>query len=282
MRAPDFIGIGAQRTGTSWLYACLYEHPGICMPQKEINYFSRDRNWRHGSDWYERIFAECPATAVAGELSTSYLVDPETPRRIRDRYPDALLLVSLRDPAERAFSSYLNDIASGAVDSEVDFRAALGERPGYVDGGRYAFHLRRYLELFPREQLFVSIFDDARRDPGAALSAIYRFLGVDPGFRPAMIDRQVGKGRVPRSPRLERWLLGASASVRRRSQSRWLWWIAKRSGFGDRLRAANTRGGEEAQPSLEPADRRELLLELDPDIADLEELLGRKLPEWRG
>jgi Sulfotransferase domain len=281
VRPPDFIGIGAQRTGTSWLYACLYEHPEICMPQKEINYFSRDRNWRRGADWYERIFAECPPTAITGELSTSYLVDPDAPRRIRDRYPDARLFVSLRDPAERAFSSYLNDVAAGAIDAEVGFREALGERPGYVDGGRYAFHLRRYLELFPREQVFVSIFDDARRDPAAAVSAIYRFLGADPEFRPAMIDQPVGKGRVPRSQRLERWLREASAAVRRRRQSRWLWWLAKRAGVGDRLRAANTRGDQENLRSLGPDERRLLVAELDQDLAELEGMLGRKFPEWR-
>ena len=53
------IGIGAQRTGSSWLYACMYEHPEICMPRKEINFFSRERNWSRGFEWYEGIFAEC-------------------------------------------------------------------------------------------------------------------------------------------------------------------------------------------------------------------------------
>ena len=65
---PGFIGIGAQRTGTSWLYACMYEHPQVCMPRKEINFFSRERNWKRGYEWYERVFAECPADAVVGEF----------------------------------------------------------------------------------------------------------------------------------------------------------------------------------------------------------------------
>jgi hypothetical protein len=56
-RGPDFIGIGAQRAGTSWLYACLYEHPQICMPLKEIHFFSCERNWRRGYERYEGIFA---------------------------------------------------------------------------------------------------------------------------------------------------------------------------------------------------------------------------------
>src|SRR5436190_128677 len=157
-RAPDFIGIGAQRTGTSWIYACLYEHPQICMPRKEINFFSRDRNWSRGFEWYEGIFAECRPAAIAGEFSTSYLPDPETPTRIRHRYPEVRLIVSLRHPVDRAYSNYLNDIVAGEVLSGQGFQEALREHPEYVEAGRYAQHLRNYLDLFPREQLLVSIF----------------------------------------------------------------------------------------------------------------------------
>jgi Sulfotransferase domain len=280
-RGPDFIGIGAQRTGTSWIYACLYEHPEICMPQKEINFFSRAPHWNRGLQWYESIFGECSQSTIAGEFSTSYLTDRETPGRIRERYPDARLIVSLRHPADRAFSSYLNDIVAGAVDPTTGFGEALPAHPEYVDGGRYALHLRRYLDLFPREQVLISLFEDARRDPLSAVRAIYSFLGVDPDFRPAMVDRRVGAGRIPKSQRIERWLLGASAAVRRRRASRSVWWIAKRAGLGDRIRALNTRGGEEERRGLDPVERRDLIRELEPDIGAVEGLLGRELPEWR-
>src|SRR3954447_26723321 len=210
-RSPDFIGIGAQRSGTSWLYACLFEHPQTCLPRKEINFFSRDRNWSRGFDWYEGIFSECPPKAVVGEFSTSYLTASETPGRIRDRYPNARLIVSLRNPVDRAYSNYMNDIVAGVVPSSQSFREALTSHPEYVESGRYARYLSGYLDRFPREQLLVTIFDDARREPQAAVQEIYRFLGVDTEFRPAMIDRTVGEGRVPRFQRFERWLIDGAA-----------------------------------------------------------------------
>ncbi len=166
------------------MYACMYEHPQICMPRKEINFFSRERNWSRGFEWYEGIFAECPATAVCGEFSTSYLPDPETPRRIHDRYPDVRLIVSLRHPAERAYSSYLNDILAGVVSPKQGFPEALDAHPEYIEGSRYGHHLSNFLELFCRDQILVSMFDEARRDPLATVRQIYRFLDVDPEFRP--------------------------------------------------------------------------------------------------
>lgn len=279
-RGPDVIGIGAQRTGSSWMYACLYEHPQICMPLKEINFFSRDRNWRRGFSWYEGIFAECAPTAVTGEFSSTYLPDPETPARIHDRYPEVRLLVSLRHPAERAFSSYLNDIVAGEVSPKQDFREALRSHPEYIEGGRYGHHLRNYLDLFSRDQLLVSVFDDARRDPLGAIREIYRFLGVDPAFRPTMLDRPVGIGRIPRSQRAERSLLGASAAFTQRRPLRPLWWMAKRLGIGDRLRALNTRRVRGSE-GLDPEDRRVLIREFEPDMKTLEELLGTELSAWR-
>lgn len=281
LRGPDFIGIGAQRTGTSWMYACLYEHAHICMPQKEINFFSRDRNWSRGFDWYESVFANCPSNAITGEFSTSYLTDAEAPARIRGRYPHVRLIVSLRHPVERAYSSYLNDIVAGVVQAGTGFPEALESHPEYVEAGRYANHLRRYLDLFARDQLFVSIFDDARKDPLAAIQGTYRFLGVDPTFRPSMLDRRVGIGRVPRSRWIERSLIGSAAAFRRRRALRPVWWTVKRSGLGDRLRALNTRRGAAAPNGLEPEERQYLVRQFEPDVSALEKLLHVDLPSWR-
>jgi hypothetical protein len=280
-REPDFIGIGAQRSGTSWIYACLYEHPQLCMPRKEINFFSRERNWSRGFEWYEGIFAECPPTTLSGEFSTSYLTDAETPARIRDRYPEVRLIVSLRHPVDRAYSSYLNDIVGGGVATKEGFREALQSHPEYLETGRYAQHLRNYLDLFPRERLLVSIFDHARRDPFAAIQAMYRFLEVDPTFRPSMLDRRVNAGRIPRSQRLERWLRDTADAFRHRPALRPLWWRAKRLGIGDRLRSMNTAEGDDSPDGLDPEERRSLSREFEPDIRDLEELLQMELPGWR-
>jgi len=279
-RGPDFIGIGAQRTGTSWIYACLYEHPHLCLPRKEINFFSRERNWSRGFEWYEGIFAECPPTAAVGEFCTSYLIDSEAPARIRHRYPEVRLIVSLRHPVDRAYSSYLNDIVAGAVPPTMGFREALQSHPEYAEAGKYARYLRNYLDLFPREQLLVSIFDDARRDPLAAIQETYRFLDVDPTFRPAMLDRRVGIGRVPRFQWIERWLIDTSTAFRRRRALRPLWWRAKRLGMGDRLRALNTVSAERME-GLRTEERRFLLREFEPEIRALEKLLQIELPGWR-
>ena len=279
-RAPDFIGIGAQRTGTSWIYACLYEHPEICMPRKEINFFSRERNWDRGFSWYERVFAECPPGAIAGEFSTSYLTDPTSPARIRRRYPGVRLIVSLRHPVDRAYSNYLNDIVAGTVPAAMGFREALRSHPEYLESGRYARYLKNYLDLFPRERLLVSIFDDARRDPRTTIESTYRFLGVDPAFRPSMLTRPVGIGRVPRFQRLERWLIDGATAMRRRRPLRAAWWTAKRLGIGDRLRALNTdRTG--AAEGMAPEVRQTLIRELEPEATTLDGLLNTALPGWR-
>jgi hypothetical protein len=258
----------------------LFEHPQICMPRKEVNFFSRERNWSRGFDWYEDIFAECPPTGLRGEFSTSYLTDGNTPARIRQRYPQARVIVSLRHPVDRAYSNYLNDIVAGQVPAAVGFAEALQSHPEYIEGGRYARYLRTYLDLFGREQLLVSLFDDVSHDPGAAIARTYRFLGVDAGFRPTMLDRRVGVGRVPRLQWLDRVLIDTAAWFRRRRVLRPLWWQAKRLGVGDRVRALNTApsGGEDG---LDPEQRRSLIEEFEPDNEALETLLGVQLPGWR-
>ncbi len=279
-RYPDFIGLGAQRAGTSWIYSCLYEHPNIYLPVKEIHFFSRERNWSKGYEWYEAIFEKCPQDAKTGEFSTSYLSDPATPERIHERYPDVKLIACLRNPLDRAHSNYLNDIMAGVVEPEVTFGEALKKHPGYIERGRYASHLKRYLQAFSMDQILLLIYEDSLKNPVSFIATIYEFIGVDPSFVPSMVDTIVNKGRVPRFVWLDHLLRRASDFLRSKGLHN-LWWLTKRAGLGDKIRALNTQeiASRDRGPGL---SEREMLYEvLESEIAGLEKLMGHNLEEWR-
>jgi hypothetical protein len=278
-RYPDFIGLGAQRAGTSWIYSCLYEHPNICLPVKEVHFFSRERNWSKGYEWYEAIFEKCPQDAKTGEFSTSYLSDPATPERIHEHYPDVKLIACLRNPLDRAYSNYLNDIMAGVVEPEVTFGEVLKEHPGYIERGRYATHLKRYLQVFSMDQILMLIYEDSLENPMSFITTIYEFISVDPSFVPSMVDTIVNKGRVPRFVWLDRLLRETSAFLRGKGLHN-LWWLAKRAGVGDKIRALNTREVASGDRGLGLSEREILYEMLESEIAGLEKLMGRNLEEW--
>lgn len=278
-RHPDFLGLGAQRAGTSWIYACLYEHPEICAPEKEINFFSRDSRWEKGFSWYESFFEDCGADQRAGEFSTSYLHHPDTPGRIHERYPDVQLIVSLRNPVDRAFSSFRNDIVAGDLPASIDFENALERWSKYVEIGRYASHLSRYLELFSRDQLLVLVYEESREDPTGFMRRIFKFLDVDPGFEPSMLEETVNPSREPVVPGVDGVLNRFASWFRASRLLRPVWWLAKISGVGSLLRQVNTAPGIER--SLRPGTRRTLHREFEPEIDRLEAMLDVSLDRWR-
>jgi hypothetical protein len=277
---PDFVGLGAQKAGTSWIYSCLYDHPQVCIPVKDLHFFSRERNWSRGFAWYEVQFARCASDAVAGEFSTSYLADPDTAARIHARYPTVKLLACLRNPAERAFSNFLNDLQAGALPPETRFDDAMASHPEYVQQGRYASQLQRYLDRFPRDALLVLLYDDLQRAPLEFMSSIYRFLGVDDSFVPRMLHERVNVARVPRSAGAERMARTAITALRSRGLDRVVW-LAKRSGVPRLTQRLNSRPGALAAHELTVAQRARLTAELTPEIERLERMLGRDLGAWR-
>ena len=107
---PDFVIIGAQRSGTGRLYGLLTRHPDVERASvKEVHYFDRPDNFRRGIEWYRRRF---PARRrgsqrhITGEATPSYLVDPPVPERIAEAVPEVRLIVLLRDPVARAYSHF--------------------------------------------------------------------------------------------------------------------------------------------------------------------------------
>lgn len=248
MKPPDFLIIGAARCGTTTLYSWLQAHPGIYLPAEkrpEPHFFLKDEEYEKGFDYYlERWFAG-RGDRIAGEASTSYLCHAHVARRVRCHLPDARFIVLLRDPAERAWSSYWHTRNEGhedlsfeqAIEREPERLASYADpfwrivRPhAYVERGFYHAQLQGWLASFPREQLGIWLLEDLVERPQATWIAILRFLGAD-----------------------ERVGLNDSGALNRATP-------------GDRRL---------------PAPLREALIErFRPDVQALEALLGRDLSHW--
>jgi Sulfotransferase domain len=198
---PDFLVIGAQKAGTTALYAYLRWHPGVTGPSwKEVSFF--DRHWWRGEAWYRGQFPLRSGQRLVGEASPSYLFHPLAPERVRSLVPDAKLVALVRDPVDRAYSHYQHEVALGR--EPLSFEDALGAEEERTRGeverlvadprafshawwdhtyavrGRYADQLEGWLEVFPREQLLVVPSEDLGERPAETYAAVLAFLGAEP------------------------------------------------------------------------------------------------------
>lgn len=196
---PDFLILGAQKAGTTALYAYLRWHPQITGPSfKEVSFF--DRHYARGERWY-RAHMPVRRSGIVGEASPSYLFHPSAPERVARMLPGARLIALLRNPVDRAFSHYQHEVALGR--EELPFEDALAREdermvgevermlrdPAYFSyawwnytyaaRGRYAEQLERWFGSFPSEQLLVLLTDELAADTGATYERVLEFLGVD-------------------------------------------------------------------------------------------------------
>tara|TARA_Y100000310_G_scaffold343301_1_gene450260 strand:- start:9858 stop:11858 length:2001 start_codon:yes stop_codon:yes gene_type:complete len=278
-RKPDFIGLGAQRSGTSWIYSCLYEHPEIYSPIKEIHFFSRERNWPKGYSWYENVLVGAKKNQKVGEFSTSYLADKKTPQRIYQQYPDAKLIMVLRNPVDRAFSNYVNDIMAGTVKTSVSFAEALAERDEYVINGMYAIHLKNYLKFFSRDNILILIHEDIKKDSAVFMKRIYQFIGVNDNFSPSSLNKKINVGRVPRFVWLDRLFVHISKAMRLLGMHK-IWWLIKKKGLAGKILAVNTKTDKKVASGLIDSDRQKLKDIFRGEVRDLESIVGYKIDSW--
>lgn len=178
---PNFIGIGVQRASTSWLYHCLDEHPQTFLPRKEVHFF--DRNYDRGLGWYRGIFADTPRDALAGEFTPDYIDSRIAVDRIYDAFPDAKLVVLLRNPWERAYSAYKLHQSHGELLS-VGFAEACRKMPHLISKGMYNEQLQFLFSKFDRSQVFVRLQDDVVQDAAGLFRDLCDFLEIDSGFEP--------------------------------------------------------------------------------------------------
>lgn len=178
---PDFIGIGVQRAGTSWLYQCLLEHPQIFMPRKEFHFF--DRQHEKGINWYVQQFEGSEKDQLRGEYTPDYLSSSSAIQRIHEYNPERKLLIVLRNPFERAYSGYRLFQSHGHLGGK-SFKEALCAQPELLQKSLYSGQLDLLFKYFPRDQVFIGMFEDVARNPSAFFASVCSFLGINEGVRP--------------------------------------------------------------------------------------------------
>lgn len=185
---PNFLIIGAARSGTTSLYLYLDQHPDVYFSDvKELNFFSNPKYWAKGFRWYEsRFLPREPDIKRIGEASTSYTRAPffrDTPQRIHDYRPDMKLIYLTRHPVDRLVSHYLHRVQAGQELRPFSEIVLNLENEAFAWQSRYHYQLSHYLEYFNRNQLFVTSIDELKEVPESVMQAIFRFLDIDDSLK---------------------------------------------------------------------------------------------------
>ncbi len=298
MTMPNFLIIGAAKSGTTALYEYLKQHPQIYMsPHKEPRFFAlegeslnfqgpgdKDR-FRFVTDLneYQALFDDVSDEIAIGEASPWYLYVPKAAERIKHHIPDAKLIVILREPVHRAYSNYihaireglepLDDFAEAMEAEEQRIREHWSYRWHYKQKGFYYSQLKRYFELFNRNQIKVYFYDDFKENPIDLLQDIFRFLGVNDRFVPDLSQKHNVSG-IPKNYLLDKSLMRGNflkkvltflfpfKQLRRQLKHRLMQWNLRK------------------KPPLDSALYRRFKEEYREDILKLQDLLQMDLSRW--
>ncbi|MBW2046074.1 MAG: sulfotransferase domain-containing protein [Deltaproteobacteria bacterium] len=218
-KLPDFIIIGVQKGGSRAIKDNLVKHPLVMIPDVwEVHFFDDDRYWNRGIGWYKKLFSG----RVCGEKTPQYIFFPKAIKRMHEVVPNAKLILSLRNPADRAFSQYqmmispshqerrkkrglpielpsfsqlINQLMSVFPYScKVYFSNHLGfddfnaytEISLLLQHGIYIYQIKNLLKYFSRSQLYIVIQERMRKYTPAEINKIIDFLGLPPltgGFK---------------------------------------------------------------------------------------------------
>jgi hypothetical protein len=299
MILPNFLVIGAAKSGTTALYRYLKQHPDIYMsPRKEPHFFSYNeitKNTEGPDDYitkaitdfheYQRLFTNVKNEIAIGEASPTYIYIPGTAEKILSIIPNTKIIAILRHPADRAFSAYMHLIRDG-YENILDFDKALDKEEErisknwgpiwhYKKAGFYYEQLIRYYNCFENEQILVIIYDEFIKNSNHVMSTIFEFLQVSKGFSPDMSFKPNVSG-IPKYRTLQylMYLLfeknNLFKTLARKTLSE-----EKRWRFTSKLRNNNIR-----KKNIPIETRNKLVKLYTEDINKLQTLIKHDLSEW--
>lgn len=303
MTMPNFLVVGAARSGTTSLYTYLKQHPQVYMTAiKEPEFFSYeglelDFNGPKGKEETNRgirrytpadiegycaLFREVSNEKAIGEASPMYLYSAQAPGRIRHHIPAAKLLVILRNPVERAYSTFslltlqgrepIKEFSQALEAEEARIRNKWTWMYHYKNVGFYYAQLKRYLDVFERDQIRVYLYEDLKADPSRLVQNVFRFLEVEDTFVPEVSVRENPAG----TPRSEIY----SKLVDKPNPVKSLLKPLVPERVRKRIIASLSARNLTERPPLSQEIRRGLIEVYREDILKLQNLIGRDLSGW--
>lgn len=206
--APDFVVIGAMKSGTTWMRNLLLTASSAHLPDEVKETFYFDRHYDRGLEWYSSNWRNLGSNRPIGEISSSYYAVPEAVDRLAHTAPDARLTLVLRKPAERSWSHYQHFIRKGHVHPSTPFEQAVVERPEILGWSRYSSLVEPWVQRFSR-RLTVLAYEQLAREPVEFAAALGESVGV--AVDPTGLDTlERNESRRPRSYLLSRTASRAS------------------------------------------------------------------------
>ena len=188
---PNYIGIGAMKAASGWIFRCIELHPEVSdNTPKELHFFTKQ--YDKGINYYYSIFRQHPKDKIKGEYTPGYMASPQTASLIYKHLPNVKIIACLRNPAERAYSQYRYNIQErGRYRIYKSFEDTIKKDDVIVERGFYYKQLKPYFELFPRENILIVFYEDLKKNPAEFIQGIYKFLGLkNTSFIPSLVNRK--------------------------------------------------------------------------------------------
>ena len=293
MKLPTFLIVGVQKAGTTSIYNYLQEHPQVFMSRiKETNFLEQDweslppekqnKNGIITIEDYKALFADVKDEIAIGEASPNYLFHYESSAaRIKKYVPDAKLITVLRNPIDRAYSDYLMHIRD-AIDTKKNSFSEQIEHKAHksfiIRKGFYATPLKYYLQQFNSSQIKVCLYDDLCQDAQSFMQDFYKYIGVDPNFRPDT-NKKVQQAKIPKNQAVNN-LLQTKNPLRNLAANtlKTVMPLETRQKLRDRLINFNSQS-KKALP-LSTEDKQKLVSIYKEDILQLQDIINRDLSHW--
>ncbi len=278
----DFIGIGAAKSATTWLYECLKEHPEICLSKiKDVSFFSQKENYEQGIGWYESYFSHCRKNQVKGEFTTSYLNNVDASKLIKQTFPNVKIIACLRNPIEKSYSSFYHRL----FDSKHCFKSfdeALREEPeNFTRPGFYYQSLKRYFDIFDKENILILIYEDINKNPINFIKNIYQFLEVAPSFVSPKAKSKINPTKIKISSLNKILHQKIIKRIKKTNFGKKLSQSAKVRNIFYKLVEAPLSRVKSPLPEMSSRVRQYLQKAYEKDVKNLEKLIGRNLDFWQ-
>ncbi|MEM9137844.1 MAG: sulfotransferase [Cyanobacteria bacterium P01_F01_bin.42] len=293
---PNFLIIGAAKAGTTSLYQYLNQHPEVFLSvPKEPRFFALEGhpldyrgpiqiiNQKSVTRWedYQALFAQAQGKKAIGEASTLYLYEPKAAERIQHYLGSPKIIVILRNPVSRAYSSYLHLVRDGQ--ETLSFEAALeveAERIRdnwpplwhYQQRGYYFQQLQPYFDRFGPSQIRVFLFEDLVNNPTQLMKELFEFLEIDAQFVPD-VSQQANSSGVPKI----QWL---SKLLNRKNAVKQLAKLALPRGLRKNIYATLQRSNTGGKTRISSQTKQQLIDLYREDVLQLQSLLGQDLSGW--